>query len=39
MIFPAKIEAEMEKSNVALCGATLEQIGLSGLNPVLVGAV
>lgn len=30
MIFPAKIEAEMEKSNVALCGATLVEIGLSG---------
>lgn len=29
-------EAEMEKLNVALCGATLVEIGLSGLNPVLV---
>ena len=36
MIFPAKIEAEMEKRNVALCGATFGEIGLSGLNPVLV---
>ena len=32
MISPAKIEAEMEKSNVALCGATLVEIGLSGRN-------
>ena len=32
MISPDKIEAEMEKRNVALCGATLEQIGLSGRN-------
>lgn len=39
MIFPAKIEAEMKKSNVALCGATFGDVGLSGLNPVLVGAV
>lgn len=39
MIFPAKIEAEMEKSNIALCGATFGDVGLSGLNCVLVEAV
>ncbi len=38
MIFPAKIEAEMENCNVVLCGATFGEIGLSGLNRVLVEA-